>query len=1091
MSTLVFPSEEALRLALTSGLVPPEVQSAPARYRRTAEGVLHVTPGVALGKAAREALTSFGVSAQDAEASTPVLCWAELIAPRRVPLDAAPVGPVLFLPSDAKALLPLAGEMLRLGCDRQEVCTAGGGKGHPDARRALLRAVAPPYFTLTGALDRTGGLRAFVPAVPGQHSVWVELGHTHPLARTLQPAPGSLLLIPGDGRWLTAPDGPWTDLYQLTDLRLPEPAEDWTPRAAQGRLAVPLRLTRAARTEPASLWVLRDNALAQVESLVHTLPEALLAQLRFAVAGPPESPCIVLRARAGRERPPELGLSGMSYAPLPQLTDLYLPCDGLLEPPVRRDRLRALLVPKADTVTWLHPTGGGGFRAERLPESAFQPLDAWVDYVVDTGAAALEPWVRGATFDFDAFEAAGGEWLTSPQPKTEPEDDEKESRTRRSRRLVATPATPPPTPTAAPSARAPQASTSRARLAPLTPAQLGAAEQELATLEKSFLALDAPADAPERRQLWVRLAELNGRLGRRRDAGLCWTRALWDAAGSDATELAERWAEAESDGAPSPAELLARATPSGDEVRALASHLVRAVLVPGGAAPGDVPSLQRWLDRHDAGLDVRSLWLARASLDRLAGGDPLGLARAGDRLLGMLQRGLSLARDVPGFLRAGTDAAHAPRLVGQLEALLERFETTTRRRSSIEAPPALTQAYVRFVFACGLARLGQADRARALAAAAAGALDAREPIHGFLSRAYGARVAQALEGQPPETPLPPDIAAELNLLNTFQRYKVDRLRQSSALLEPSERLDPARAFGRGSLDLRGEEFAALRDIKDAGQVAAQVEALTAKATAPKLAALERQRLLGGLLDTLPRLPPARALPLLDRLMGASMEGISVEAQGRLLGDALTLTAHFGRADRATALAGRLRKVVAALPPDSPAWGHGFLVMSLRGLRRVGLSREAAELVETARGLVSRPKTPLPVQLSVAAGLAMLGRASEAGAVFEKAFDTLIAAKGSLAERLALTRSLASALAYAPVDTALPELARLSEGLPSVTDSYNTNSHFCLSVVELADALVLGHVEVAQGTGERTRSWLDEDEFLVRRRIHRELEERTS
>ncbi|MFP2934846.1 hypothetical protein ACLESO_59045, partial [Pyxidicoccus sp. 3LG] len=129
-------------------------------------------------------------------------------------------------------------------------------------------------------------------------------------------------------------------------------------------------------------------------------------------------------------------------------------------------------------------------------------------------------------------------------------------------------------------------------------------------------------------------------------------------------------------------------------------------------------------------------------------------------------------------------------------------------------------------------------------------------------------MAQALEGQPPETPLPADIAAELNALNTFQRYKVDRLRQSSALLEPSERLDPARAFGRGARDLRGEEFAALRDIKDAGKVAAEVEALTAKATAPKLPAPERQRLLGGLLDTLPRLSPARALPTADRAGGS-------------------------------------------------------------------------------------------------------------------------------------------------------------------------------------------------------------------------------
>ncbi|NMO17224.1 hypothetical protein HPC49_13090 [Pyxidicoccus fallax] len=1134
MSTLVFPSEEALQLALTSGFIPFETQAAPARYRRTAEGALHVTPDVAPGRAALQQLASLGVKVAKAEAAgkavlqrlaslgarnaksgaeeaatgkaslqqraspgakgakpdagepTPVLCWAELVSPRRVPVDAAPTGPVLFLPAAREALLPLAGEMLRLGCDRQEVLFASGdGEA---SHRALLRAMAPPYFTLTGALDHTGGLRAFVPAVPGQHSVWVELGYTHPLARTLQPAPRTLLLITGTGPWLTAPDGPWTDLYQVTDLRLPEPAEDWEPQPAPGRLSVPLRLTRAARTEPASLWVLRENAVAQVESLVHTLPEALLSQLRFAVAGPPESPCIVLRARPGRERPPELGLTGMGYAPLPQLADLFLPCDGLLEPPVRRDRLRALLAPERDTVTWLHPTGGGAFRAERLPESAFHPLDTWVDYVVDTGAAALTPWVRGATFDFEAFEAEQGEWVSLGKQKAEkaPAEDDAESRSSRRRRNAPTEPAAPARPTQVMPVRA--APASGPRLAPLTATQLSAAEEELAKVEKSFLALDAPADSAERRELWVRMAELNGQLGNRRDAGLCWTRALWEAAGPEAADLASRWAEA--DGAASAAELLSRTEPSGDDVRALASALTRTVLVPGETAPGDVPSLQRWLDRHDASLDVRSLWLARASLDRLAGGDPLGLARAGDRLLTMLQRGLSLARDVPRFLRAGTNSVQAPRLVAQLEAMLERFERTTRRRSSVEAPPALTQAYVHFVFACGLARLGQADRARALAATAAGALDTQEPIHGFLARAYGARVQQALEGLPPETPLPPDIASELNALSTFQRYKVDRLRQASALLEPSERLDPARAFGRGARDLRGEEFAALRDVKDAGKVAAELDRLTVRAVAVGLPAPERQRLVGGVLDTLPRLSPASALPLFDRLLLA-LETLPGEVQGQLLGDALTLMALFGRADRATELAARLRKVLVALPPESPAWAQGLLGMSLRALRRVGLSRQAAELVEAARGLLTRPKTPLPAQLGVAAGLAMLGHTPEAVTVFDRAFDSLAAAKGALPERLALTRSLAGALAYAPVDVALPGLARLSEGLPAVTDSYNTNSHFCLSVVELADALVVGHVEVGQGTGERARSWLDEDEFLVRRRIHRELEERTT
>ncbi|WNZ64917.1 hypothetical protein QEG98_15470 [Myxococcus sp. MxC21-1] len=229
MSMLVFTSEEALHLALTSGLVPAEVQAAPARYHRTSDGALHVLPEVMPAKEVLAHLASLGVQVtrSHSKEATPVLCWAELVTARRVPLESAPTGPVLFLPPSADALLPLAGEMLRLGCDRQEVCfaQASGGSG----QRALLRAMAPPYFTVTSALDAAGPLRAFVPAVPGQHAVWVEVGYTHPLARTLQAPAGTLLLVRGEGPWLTAPDGPWTDLYQHTDLRLPTPGEDWMP----------------------------------------------------------------------------------------------------------------------------------------------------------------------------------------------------------------------------------------------------------------------------------------------------------------------------------------------------------------------------------------------------------------------------------------------------------------------------------------------------------------------------------------------------------------------------------------------------------------------------------------------------------------------------------------------------------------------------------------------------------------------------------------------------------------------------------------------------------------------------------------------
>ena len=64
-----------------------------------------------------------------------------------------------------------------------------------------------------------------------------------------------------------------------------------------------------------------------------------------------------------------------------------------------------------------------------------------------------------------------------------------------------------------------------------------------------------------------------------------------------------------------------------------------------------------------------------------------------------------------------------------------------RARTTTEAPLPLTRAYVHLIFAYGLARLGQSDKARALADAATTPLDLNDPVHGFLVRAYRARVA--------------------------------------------------------------------------------------------------------------------------------------------------------------------------------------------------------------------------------------------------------------------------------------------------------------------------------------------------------------
>ena len=53
----------------------------------------------------------------------------------------------------------------------------------------------------------------------------------------------------------------------------------------------------------------------------------------------------------------------------------------------------------------------------------------------------------------------------------------------------------------------------------------------------------------------------------------------------------------------------------------------------------------------------------------------------------------------------------------------------------------------------------------------------------------------------------------------------------------------------------------------------------------------------------------------------------------------------------------------------------------------------------------------------------------------------------------------------------------------MTDKYNTNSHYCLSVIQFMEALILSLASEDLALGEVGRRWLEEDEYLVRRRVH--------
>src|SRR6185436_14297241 len=117
------------------------------RFFRTAKGELEIEPNAPLAAGKKKGLESAGVVERPASGSElrDAPCWAAALQLTYLGEPDTVPSLVLFL-VDAQRLLPLCGELLRLGCDRQEVRMLGDG-------RALVRVRDAPFFVLARASE--------------------------------------------------------------------------------------------------------------------------------------------------------------------------------------------------------------------------------------------------------------------------------------------------------------------------------------------------------------------------------------------------------------------------------------------------------------------------------------------------------------------------------------------------------------------------------------------------------------------------------------------------------------------------------------------------------------------------------------------------------------------------------------------------------------------------------------------------------------------------------------------------------------------------------------------------------------------------
>jgi hypothetical protein len=1157
---LKFPDLATLRLALTSGAVPPAVSAAPVTGGDDVDGSVWVEAAGPLPRASQNELKRLGVQtvrSNGAELAAEVYCWAQLLPlePDPGPPAVTDQTPVLFEVASGGVLAELITEMLRLGNDRQSFRWLEDGT----AARALLRVAGPPYYSLLRAVDRIGREKAPVAFVERAPRVWVELGYAHPLAEHVKPPKGKLLLLRPPRRWTQLDDEPFRDVYEILEFTLPAAPARWSDAPPGQRVRVAPTLAPGGTEDGAELWVLRDGGVDELNRFVQNADDHLLHRLAFAVGEKGGETTVVVRVRQSRQAPPVLVLKGEPYKQYLKLPNLFLPAGARLHPPLRRDVVRRLLADDPDRLTWLTPHPDGSFTPQTLPEDAFRPLADWVEYVLDRDREALQAWVQASQFDFEGF-VCPDDQPAKPRKPAEPE--QKRGSKGRGGREAEAPQDQSSYATAATQKRSAPEEEPEAPDEPVA-AEPAEALKRLKALQERFLAAEGGLDAPERVALWPEMAALYGALGGggSDDAGVCWMNALWSDDDvppararawfrAEAAAVAARpengaaggrsWASrltlAGAKGRDVTGEeldrLLALEEPDAADVRALAAYLVYAAgrTPPPEALVSRLNRVRVFLEAHERMLPVRAVWLAWAHLTRLAGGDVLALARARDRLLGRLfSNGLRPETDLPTFLRfAGEPGRQRFREVRQwLTQLCERARQWAGRQGHdalYEGNATRTADYLDLLFAFGLARLGEADASRRLLRRATAGLAEKDDAHNTLLEGFQYRIEQALAGKPHGGPLPVHQLEYLEELGRdyvarheerqYQqnqklnpRYIVDRMRAVSRILEPDQQIDPYRHFhskADGELDA---ELALLPDVLDLKEVVARVRRLLQKPPKGASGPEARAKILRAGLDQSPRVSEEFARELLDQVapafdaLGKGEDIALTVARANLVEKALFVAAHFDRAEHIPHLVSRFERILEG--QRGGATTHPIETLAaqcFRGLRKLGMRDEIDRLLTLMADVVLRGKAlaslderadkpaALRALLHVAGGWYYFGRDDRAEPLLKAARATLFGGEltGRGQEHTNLACAYAATVGQAPVEVARRRLEEVFDKLTGVRDTFTTNVYYSQSQVKLAEAVVLAVVSDDFTLGSQARRWLDDDEFLVRRRIHREM-----
>jgi hypothetical protein len=424
------------------------------------------------------------------------------------------------------------------------------------------------------------------------------------------------------------------------------------------------------------------------------------------------------------------------------------------------------------------------------------------------------------------------------------------------------------------------------------------------------------------------------------------------------------------------------------------------------------------------------------------------------------------------------------------------------------------------ILAFAMARLGDDRECRRLQALAHAHLDdtslPQPEVHAALLEAFDFRLRQALESRSAAGPLPPEWLKRVGEMEHMTRYKVDKLREYSRVLEPHVKIDPYQRFQvryHGDLD---KALIGLQDVADRQQLQDDLRLLLAQAGRKTAEEKERWvRILTAGLVLAPRVGEALAEELLDEVApacellaelaksrkkgAAADEAPAFLEQANLLEKALVLAAHFNQTRRVQEFVGRFRKALQAQHgPAALKALSSVAAQSFRGLRKLGLRDEIDHLLRQMAEVILQGRTMsalrgekhwpemLPALLRVAEGWYYFGKEAEADGIVEEARRLLYKEALHPHQQYPVALAYVAALTEAPVEQALQGIEELFNRLERVRDGFSTNTHFGVRQLFLIESVVLAVVSEDFAGGAQARRWLDDEEYLIRKRVHQDV-----